>query len=102
MCIRDRIGTAAAALSAFSPTGAGLLIRFTGPELWWLLTVAHRIAAVPGASVTVPSGVAGMAWVTVVSIVAILSWRRRWGRMLSVGAACCLLAWTLSGVVAAA
>jgi competence protein ComEC len=96
------IGTAAAALSAFSPTGAGLLIRFTGPELWWLLTVAHRIAAVPGASVTVPSGVAGMAWVTVVSIVAILSWRRRWGRMLSVGAACCLLAWTLSGVVAAA
>ena len=96
------IGTAAAALSAFSPTGAGLLIRFTGPELWWLLTVAHRIAAVPGASVTVPSGAAGMALVTTVSIVAILSWRRRWGRMLSAGAACCLLAWTLSGVVAAA
>jgi competence protein ComEC len=96
------IGTAAAALSAFSPAGAGLLIRFTGPELWWLLMVAHRIAAVPGASVTVPSGATGMALVMAVSMVAILSWRRRWGRMLSAGAACCLLAWTLSGVVGAA
>jgi competence protein ComEC len=96
------IGTAAAACSAFAPAAAGLLVRFTGPELWWLLTVAHRIAAVPGASVTVPSGVAGMALVTAVSIAAILSWRRRWGRVLSAGAACCLLAWTLSGVVGAA
>ena len=96
------IGTAAAACSAFAPAAAGLLVRFTGPELWWLLTVAHRIAAVPGASVTVPSGVAGMALVAAVSIAAILSWRRRWGRVLSAGAACCLLAWTLSGVVGAA
>ena len=36
------------------------------------------------------------------SITLILSLRRRWGRMLSAAAACCLLAWTLSGVVGAA
>lgn len=96
------IGTAAAALSAVSPAAAGLLVRFTGPELWWLLAVAHRIAAVPGASITVPSGAAGMALVAAVSVVLILSWGRRWGRMLVAGAACCLLAWTLSGVVGAA
>ena len=96
------IGTVAAAVSAVSPAAAGMLIRFTGPELWWLLTVAHRIAAVPGASVTVPSGAVGMALVAAVSVVLILACRRRWGRMLSVGVAGCLLAWTLSGVVGAA
>ena len=42
------IGTAAAALSALWPAGAQLLIRFTGPELWWLLKVAHWAAGVPG------------------------------------------------------
>ena len=96
------IGTAAAVLSAFAPAAAGLLIRFTGPELWWLLAVAHRVAVVPGAVVTVPSGVAGMALVTAVSVVLILSWRWSWGRILSAAAACCLLAWTLSGIVGAA
>ncbi len=34
----------------------GLLIRFTGPELWWLLNVARWAAGVPGASVSVPAG----------------------------------------------
>ena len=43
------LGTAAAALVWLWPAGAGLLIRFTGPELWWLLRVAHTAAAVPGA-----------------------------------------------------
>lgn len=96
------IGTAAAALSAFSPPAAGLLIRFTGPELWWLLTVAHRIAAVPGASVTVPDGAAGMVLIAAAGMVFIVSRRHRWGRMLSAAVACCLLAWTLSGIVGAA
>jgi len=31
------IGTAAAALCPLWPSGAQLLIGFTGPELWWLL-----------------------------------------------------------------
>ena len=43
------VGTAAAALCALWPAGADLLIRFTGPELWWLLRVARWAAAVPGA-----------------------------------------------------
>ena len=45
------VGTAAAALCPLWPAGAQLLIRFTGPELWWLLRVARWAAGVPGASV---------------------------------------------------
>ncbi|MGU3499729.1 ComEC/Rec2 family competence protein [Mycobacterium sp. C31M] len=93
------IGTVAAALSVSWSTGAELLIRFTGPQLWWLLAVARRIAAVPGAAVTVPSGVAGMALVTVLTIAVVGTWRWRWGRYASVAGLCCLLAWTVSGVV---
>ena len=37
-----------------------LLIRFTGPELWWLLGVTRWAAGVPGATVPVPAGVAGV------------------------------------------
>ena len=43
------IGTAAAAVSAFWPAAAQFLVRFTGPELWWLLRVARWASAVPGA-----------------------------------------------------
>ena len=35
------VGTTAAALCPLWPAGAELLIRFTGPELWWLLGVAR-------------------------------------------------------------
>ena len=56
------VGTAAAARVAFWPPAAQLLIRFTGPELWWLLRVARgrrRARRV----VPVPSGAAGVcAW----------------------------------------
>ena len=53
------IGTAAAAVSAFWPAAAQFLVRFTGPELWWLLRVARWASAVPGAVVPVPSGAVG-------------------------------------------
>ena len=66
------LGTLAAALAPILPAVAGLLIRFTGPELWWLLRVAGWAAALPGASVPAPSGwvgatviaalMAGLAW----------------------------------------
>ncbi|MCF6390112.1 ComEC/Rec2 family competence protein [Mycobacterium sp. MBM] len=95
------IGTAAAALSAFLPAPAGMLIRFTGPELWWLLTVADRIAAVPGASISIPSGVVGMALVAGVTAALMLSWRSPRGRAVCAAAACGVLAWTLSGIVGA-
>lgn len=54
------LGTAAAVLCIPWPAGAQLLIRFTGPELWWVLSVARWSAEVPAASVPVPSGAAGV------------------------------------------
>jgi competence protein ComEC len=102
------LGSAAAVLDPLWPTGARLLIRFTGPELWWVLGVARWSAAVPAAAVPVPSGVPGVlvvGGVTVVLLVAVkLLGGRRWFRM-AVGYAgglflLCLLAWSLSGLVA--
>ena len=73
------IGTAAAALSSLWPAGAGLLIRFTGPELWWLLNVARWAAGVPGATVPVPAGPLGALTVAgaTVSAVALSRWCRK-------------------------
>ncbi len=42
------LGTAAAALCPLWPAGAQLLIRFTGPEVWWLTSVARWAAGVAG------------------------------------------------------
>ncbi|GJF11796.1 competence protein [Mycolicibacterium cyprinidarum] len=70
------IGTAAAALCVLWPAGAELLIRFTGPEVWWLLTVARRAANLPAASVPVPSGIAGAACVAVAALATALVWHR--------------------------
>ena len=94
------VGTAAAALCALWPAGTQLLIRFTGPELWWLLRVARWAAGVPGASVDVPSGLLGVACVTAAGVAAVLSWRWRWVRITTGAAAMCLLAWTVSGLSA--
>src|SRR5262249_43936120 len=65
-------GTAAAALCPLWPAGAELLIRFTGPELWWLLHVARWSAAMPGASIPVPSGLVGVIAVAVAGIAAVV------------------------------
>ncbi|RDH80218.1 ComEC/Rec2 family competence protein [Mycolicibacterium moriokaense] len=74
------VGTAAAALSVWWPAGAGLLIRFTGPEVWWLLNVARLAAGLPGAALSVPSGVAGALSVaaTGVAVVVLSRWCPRW------------------------
>ncbi|MCV7281268.1 ComEC/Rec2 family competence protein [Mycolicibacterium flavescens] len=92
------LGTAAAALSPLWPAGAGLLIRFTGPELWWLLGVARWAASVPGASLAVPSGPAGAAVIAAAGIALVGAWRWRWVRRAAFGATICLLAWTVSGL----
>ncbi|MDY6995276.1 MAG: ComEC/Rec2 family competence protein [Actinomycetota bacterium] len=68
------VGTAAAALCPLWPAGAELLIRFTGPEVWWLLTVARYAADVPAASVAVPSGPAGVITVAVAATVVAVVW----------------------------
>jgi competence protein ComEC len=92
------VGTAAAALCPLWPPGAQLLIRFTGPELWWLLRVAGWAAGVPGASVGVPSGLFGVVCVGAACIAAVLAWRWQWVRIAAGAVAVCLLAWTVSGL----
>jgi competence protein ComEC len=94
------VGTAAAALCPLWPSGAELLIRFTGPELWWLLRVAHWAAGIDGASLPVPSGLLGVVTVAAAGVTAVVSWRWRWVRIATGGAAICLLAWTVSGLSA--
>jgi competence protein ComEC len=94
------LGSAAAALCLCWPAGAQLLIRFTGPEVLWLLRIAHWSASVPGASVPAPSGFSGVLAVGAVGLLAVLLWRWRWFRAGLALAACALLAWSLSGLLA--
>lgn len=98
------LGSAAAVSSLAWPAGSQLLIRFTGPELWWVLRVARWSATVPAATVSVPSGapgvllVAGLTALTVV-VAARLRRRRRLGAAAGLGlltAVLCALAWGLS------
>lgn len=93
------LGTAAAALGPLWPGAAGLLIRFTGPELWWLLRVSHTAAAVPGASVPVPSGWAGLAVIGCASVGAVVLGRRRWFRLCLLGVLLTGAAWSVSAGV---
>ncbi|MGY4710498.1 ComEC/Rec2 family competence protein [Mycolicibacterium sp. CBM1] len=74
------LGTAAAAVCWAWPPAAELLIRFTGPELWWLLRVAGTAAAVPAAAVPVPTGVTGVLSVGGAGVLAVLVWRIVFGR----------------------
>jgi competence protein ComEC len=94
------LGTAAAAIVVYWPAGAQLLIRFTGPEVWWVLHIAHWAAAAPGASLPVPAGAAGLLVVgcATVLVVALVRWRGC--RVLAWIAAGCALAWSVSEVVA--
>jgi competence protein ComEC len=66
------LGTAAAALCPLWAAGAGAVIRFTGPALWWLLRVARWAAEVPGAAVTVPSGPGGVLAVLAVGVLVVV------------------------------
>ena len=75
------IGTTAAALCPLWPAGAELLIRFTGPEVWWLLSVAHWAARLPVASVPVPSGLAGVVTIGIAALGAAAVWHRVCGRV---------------------
>ncbi len=101
------LGSAGAVLDPLWPAGARLLIRFTGPELWWVLGVARWAAAVPAATARVPSGAAGVLLVGGVTLVLLFAvarlGRRRWfGTAFGYAAGLlilCLLAWSLSGLV---
>lgn len=76
-----------------------MLIRFTGPELWWLLHVARWAAGVPGSTVPVPSGLAGVMLLAAAGFGAVMAWRWRWVRVGAGAAAVCLLAWTVAGLL---
>lgn len=95
------LGTSAAALGCLWPPAARFLIRFTGPELWWLLRVVHGASRVPGAAVGVPSGWAGLVSVGAASLGAVLMWRWRWFRFAAAGACLCFVAWSVSGLIGA-
>lgn len=93
------LGTAAAALCPVWPDAARLLIRFTGPELWWVGGVARWAAGLPGATVPVPEGVPGTLLVGGVTVLAVVLWRWRPFQLGSGAAALAGLAWALSGIV---
>lgn len=96
------LGTAAAAGMALWPSGAQLLIRFTGPELWWLLSVARWAAALPAAAVPSPSGALGVLSVALAGVALTVLWRLRWVRRGLAGLVFAMLAWTLAGQVVGA
>ncbi|MCP9273519.1 ComEC/Rec2 family competence protein [Mycolicibacterium arenosum] len=87
------LGTAAAAVLQLWPAAGRLLIRFTGPELWWLLHAAQWSAAVPGAGVPVPSGLTGAVLVAVTTLAGVLLWRWRAGRVVVLVLVLCAVAW---------
>jgi len=91
------IGTGAAAVSVVWPAAAQFLMRFTGPELWWLLRVAKWASALPGAVVPVPSGPAGVLCVAAAGIGSVVLWQWRWGRIGVASAVVCLIAWAVAG-----
>ncbi|HEU4360073.1 MAG TPA: ComEC/Rec2 family competence protein [Mycobacterium sp.] len=93
------LGSAAAALGVWWPAAARLLIRFTGPELWWVCRVAHWSAGVPGAAVPVPGSLAGVVGLGGAAVLAVVSWRWRWCRLGLAAVLICLLAWSLSDLL---
>ncbi|WP_407937639.1 ComEC/Rec2 family competence protein [Mycobacteroides franklinii] len=90
------LGTAAAALTVISPPAAGLLVRFCGPELWWLLRVADYASGGGSTAIPVPSGAVGFVVVAAVLGVSVWLWRRRWFRGLAWSGALCVLALVIS------
>ena len=98
------LGSGAAALCLLWPAGGQLLIRFTGPELWWVVHVARWAANVPVATVPVPAGVPGVLVVGGLTVLVCLLARPLWRwrgfrvalRLAGAGLVVCLLAWSLS------
>lgn len=92
------LGTAAAVLAGPWPLVAELLIRFTGPEVWWLLWVSRSAAALPLASVPVPAGFSGVLLVSCCAVAIAWGWRWRQVRRLLGVAVLVAAAWAVSGI----
>ncbi|MET9214330.1 MULTISPECIES: ComEC/Rec2 family competence protein [unclassified Nocardia] len=80
------IGAVGAGLACLWGDAAVWVLWCARPPMWWLLTVADRVAAVPGATVSVPSGMSGglVTAAIVVVLVAALRWSKA-RRLLAVG-----------------
>ncbi|WP_072802472.1 ComEC/Rec2 family competence protein [Rhodococcoides yunnanense] len=84
------VGAIAAALAPWATSLASLVLELASAPLWWLIWVAHRSAAVPGASLATPSGAAGVAVVLAATAMAVWALRSR------------IMRWILGGTAAAA
>ncbi|WP_020666269.1 ComEC/Rec2 family competence protein [Amycolatopsis nigrescens] len=71
------LGVLATVVAVVSPAAAGLLMRLAGPEADWLITVARRAAAVPGANLPWPGGWWGGLSAAVVAAVLVFLLRYR-------------------------
>ena len=91
------LGLLAAVVSQASPDAAGVLCSVAGVGCHWLVLVAHTAAHVPLATVTVPSGPAGLVGVTVASAVLVAAARSRSGRRTLLFAAVILAGARLAG-----
>jgi competence protein ComEC len=72
------LGVLAAVLAPWWTAGAHAAVWLAGPEVSWLVWVARKCAAVPGATLTWPAGVTGgllLAGLVLLGLVA-LRWRR--------------------------
>ncbi|WP_280493443.1 ComEC/Rec2 family competence protein [Nocardia asiatica] len=89
------IGASGAVLSCLWSPLADLALRCAAPPLWWLLWVAGYAAAVPGATVEVPGGLAGglVASILVAGVIAALRVRavRRIAAAVALGVAAVLV-----------
>ncbi|GAC57215.1 putative competence protein ComEC [Gordonia hirsuta DSM 44140 = NBRC 16056] len=76
------LGTGAAVIGALGPPGgpgalaAEWLIRATGPEMWWLLTVADRLGGPRWSAPEVPGWQAAVV-VTLLGVFGVAAWRAR-------------------------
>lgn len=93
------LGSLAAAACGWWPAAAQLLIRYTGPELWWVCRIAQWAAAIPGAAIAVPTGAGGAVAVGVVTLLGVSAWRWRWWRRGIAAAAIGLAGWSLAQVL---
>ncbi|PTR32015.1 competence protein ComEC [Rhodococcus sp. OK519] len=74
------VGAVTAVLASVWAPAAAVVVRLAAPPLWWLLEVADRSAAVPGAVLAVRDGAVGAVIVTIGVAVAALAVRHRWSR----------------------
>ncbi|MGC0363348.1 competence protein ComEC [Rhodococcus sp. 27YEA15] len=85
------IGALVALCAVFSTTAATAVAFAVRAPMWWLLEVSERSAAVPGATVSVPSGATGAAVTAGVVLAAVALLRFRIARRAVAGIVACAI-----------